>query len=293
MPNDVIDRVVQHVNTYHADAFQRLDTFLTRLQVYCSHRRFVVARMGSTGSTWLAKLLNSHPDVFCSHEQVVSQIYPAREFGGADIERLIEHLATDCMHNAYAAVGDVGSVWSGYAIGLSGKFTTGLLIRHPAHIVNRRLVTRALDFTTIGPEARMSIETLWGIPMDSVEPLDQAFIHDLHTFACQLYRLDQIDCVMRVEDFREPERCHESLQQLTGIEYEEPLVTRALACRVNVGPVTRSVPEILEGFTPDQRDWYERILGDVASHFGYDLYSNEISTPAFAPRARALNESIL
>jgi hypothetical protein len=29
-----------------------------------THRRFLVTRMGSSGSTWLAKLLNSHPEVF-------------------------------------------------------------------------------------------------------------------------------------------------------------------------------------------------------------------------------------
>src|SRR5262249_44413505 len=95
MADDIVDRITQHVETHHADALQRINTFLTRLQVSCSHRRLVVARMGSTGSTWLAKLLNSHPDVFCSHEFVVAQVYPAREYGVPDVERLIEHLATD------------------------------------------------------------------------------------------------------------------------------------------------------------------------------------------------------
>src|SRR5262245_7494834 len=260
---------------------QRINTFLTRLQVSCSHRRFVVARMGSTGSTWLAQLLHSHPDVFCSHEFVVAQVYPAREYGVPDVERLIEHLATDCMHGAYSAAGDVGSVWSGYAIALSGRFTTGLLIRHPARIVNRRLSTGALHFTTIDPEARTSVQKLWGIPMASIEPLNQAFIHDLHTFACQVRRLDRFDCVMRVEDLRDAERCHEAVQALTGMEYEERLVSRALAGRVNVGPVSRSVPEIVDCFTPDQRGWYERILGNVLPRFGYDLYSDELSTLAF------------
>src|SRR5262249_16066206 len=158
-----------------------------------------------------------------------------------------------CMHGAYAAAGDVGSVWSGYAIALSGKFTTGLLIRHPARIVNRRLATRALHFTTIGPEACRSIEALWGISLGSVEPLNQAFVDDLHTFACQACRLDRIDCVMRIEDLKDPERCREALERLTGIEYEERLVSGALACKVNVGPASRTVPEIVGGFTCDQR----------------------------------------
>src|SRR5262245_38411562 len=142
MPDDVVDRITHHVETHHSDALRRIDAFITRLQVHGLHRRFIVARMGTTGSTWLAKLLNSHPDVFCSHELIVAQVYPAREFGVADVERLIELLATNCLHGAYVAAGDVGSVWSGYAIALTGKFTTGLLIRHPARIVNRRLSTQ-------------------------------------------------------------------------------------------------------------------------------------------------------
>src|SRR5215831_7852275 len=36
---------------------------LSVLEMTGSHRRFLVARQGSTGSTWLAKLINSHPDV--------------------------------------------------------------------------------------------------------------------------------------------------------------------------------------------------------------------------------------
>jgi hypothetical protein len=248
--------------------------------------------MGTTGSSWLAKLLNSHPDVFCSHEQIVAQVFPARRFGAADIERLIELLATNCLHGAYAAIGDVGSVWSGYAIALTGMFRTGLLIRHPAHLVNRRLAYRSLDFTTIGADACSSIQALWDISMDSVEPLNQAFIHDLHTFACQAWRLERIDCIIRLEDLQDPERCHEALWKLTGVEYEERLVSGAAASRVNVGPVNRSVPEIVERFTPDQLEWYERILGNVVSHFGYDLYSDETATPGFLKRAASLEMAL-
>jgi hypothetical protein len=281
MPEQIVDRITRHVDSAYAEGLRRADAFRSRLQVQCGHRCFVVARMGSTGSTWLAKLLNSHPDVFCSHERVVSHVFPATGFDASDLEHLIELLASDCMHGAYEAAGDVGSVWLGYAVALQGKFTTGLLARHPARVVNTRLTTRGLSFTVISPEARSCIEALWGISLDSMDPIDQAFVHDLHTFASQVRGIDRIDCVMRIEDLLDAGHCREALATLTGIEYREDLITGALACRTNTRATRRSVPEIVEAFTPDQRRWYEHILADVAPHFGYDLFSDRTSEPAF------------
>lgn len=272
--SEVVEQITRYIEAHYADAIERADTFAASLQVSHTHRRFVVARMGTTGSTWLAKLLNSHPDVFCSHEQIVPLTYPAAGFGAPDIERLIEILATNCMHGAYAAAGDVGSVWSGYALALSGKFTTGLLIRHPARLVNRRLASGTLYLTTIDAKACRAIEALWGISMDAIDPVNQAFIHDLHTFACQVFHLDRIDCLMRIEDLRDAEQCSAALKTLTGIDYPHHLVETALASRINTGPGSLSVPRILDQFTLDQRSWYERILGSVAEQFGYDLYSD-------------------
>jgi hypothetical protein len=84
---------------------------LSELEVSGSHRRFLVQRLGSTGSTWVAKLLNSHPDVFCYHEGVIAKIFPSRSYGNAEILTFIDLIAEDRMHDAYAAVGDVGSTW--------------------------------------------------------------------------------------------------------------------------------------------------------------------------------------
>jgi hypothetical protein len=97
MPDDTRSRVVRHVETAYSAPLSRIDDFVSRLHVSYSHRRFVVARMGATGSTWLAKLLNSHPDVFCSHERIIAQVFPAGEFGAPDLEKLIELLAADGM----------------------------------------------------------------------------------------------------------------------------------------------------------------------------------------------------
>ena len=67
------------------DVFRDVAATLSGLPVAGSHRRFLVHRLGSTGSTWLAKLLNSHPDVFCYHEGVISKIFPARSYGNEEI----------------------------------------------------------------------------------------------------------------------------------------------------------------------------------------------------------------
>ena len=63
-----------------------------------AHRRFVVNRMGSTGSTWLARLLNSHPDVLCSHESIIGRVFPQRWYTSQDLVDLVRLLAADTLH---------------------------------------------------------------------------------------------------------------------------------------------------------------------------------------------------
>src|SRR5277367_7028576 len=79
----------------------------SQLEILGNHRRFVVARMGSTGSTWLAKLLNSHVDVFCTHEQVLCRVASAGAVSSADTCSLVREIATSTHHGAYRAAGDV------------------------------------------------------------------------------------------------------------------------------------------------------------------------------------------
>jgi hypothetical protein len=68
---------------------------------------------------WLAKLLNSHPDVFCYHEGVVSRVLPNRSYTQEDIFDFIDSLALNSTNGAYQAVGDVGSVWLGHIMNLA------------------------------------------------------------------------------------------------------------------------------------------------------------------------------
>src|SRR5438105_4434195 len=133
--NKTASILIETCNAVSGDIWRDIAARLSELQVSGPHRRFLVQRLGSTGSTWLAKLLNSHPDVFCYQEGVISKIFPARSYGNEEILGFIQLLSEDRMHDAYAAVGDVGSTWLPHVLALPrDKFSSGLLLRHPARM---------------------------------------------------------------------------------------------------------------------------------------------------------------
>jgi hypothetical protein len=160
-----------------------------------THRRFLVTRMGSTGSTWLVKLLNSHPEVFCYHEGVVAQVFPATSYTSDDVVTFIRWLCHDTMHRAYRAVGDAGSVGLGHIHALpKGLFTTGVLLRHPARMLNTRLKVFKTDqsFTQIDPQCLRSIEETWGIQASKRDEMDQIFLQDLFHFCTLVKPLNDV-----------------------------------------------------------------------------------------------------
>jgi hypothetical protein len=232
--------------------------------------RFAVARMGSTGSTWFAKLLNSHPEVYCSHEGVAARAYPARTYGSDDIIRFVDWLACDNMHGAYAAIGDVGSIWQSHAPALRG-FQTALLVRHPARLLRTRLITYPMDQSFTEINADSDVCELRGIVMAACEPLDRVFLHDLHIFAAQAWGLDRGIPVIRIEDMTQTSVCLRALRRLTGIDYDPALVERANRKRVNQHATPVAIPEIIASFTPRQREWYRLFLDEAAPLLGYDL----------------------
>jgi hypothetical protein len=226
--------------------------------------------MGSTGSGWLAKLLNSHPEVFCSHEAVVARAYPESSYGPADIFCFIDWLARSTMHGAYTSIGDVGSVWQSHAAALRG-FTTAVLVRHPARVLNTRLATYPNDqsFTEIDTES--DVRKLWGIEMALCDPLDRVFLHDLFIYASQTWALERGIRLIRIEDMAHTDCCLLELKYLTGIDYDPVLVQQANRKRVNQRTKTMSLPEIIRSFSPRQREWYRLILREAAPRLGYDL----------------------
>jgi hypothetical protein len=235
--------------------------------------RFLIGRMGSTGSTWLAKLLDSHPEVSCSHEGFVSQVFPRDNCSASDIDRFIQYFAWDVKHNAYRAVGDVGSAWSTHLPYL--PFTTALLLRHPARLLHTRLRIYPNDqsfFPSVSESAHTCIREIWGIHSEDCDTTDQAFLYDAFIFASQVWAIGKVDMLIRIEDLGVAEYCHQTLRALTGEEYDPAIVERSISNRVNQrsGP-TKSVQEIVAGFSALQRDWYHIILGDVIEEFGYSL----------------------
>jgi hypothetical protein len=233
-------------------------------------RRFVVARMGSTGSAWLAKLLNSHPDVFCSHEGVAARAYPARSYGHADILRFLNWLAWDTMHGAYTAIGDVGSIWQLHAAALR-EFQTAVLMRHPARLLNTRLATYAHDRSFTEIETDADLREVWDIDMSACEPLDRVFLHDLFIFASQTWAAERGVRLIRIEDMSDTAHCLRELAHLTGIDYDPGLVERAIRKRVNQRAQPMAIPQIVASFTPRQREWYGLVLREAAPRLGYDL----------------------
>jgi hypothetical protein len=265
--------IVAVITRLHGPALAEVAARLSQLKIAGDVRRFMVARMGSTGSTWLAKLLNSHPDVYCSHEGFVSQLYPKNQCTGDDVLRFIEYFAWDTKHYAYEAVGDVGSIWVGHAAFLPG-FTTGLLTRHPARILYTRLCTYGEDrsFSEIPPESAVTLRELWGIDLDRYDDMDCIFLHDALTFASQVWVLDKTNLVIRIEDLNDISYCQTTLHALTGLNYQEGLVMSATRKRINQRTgAPLPVSEIVARFTPRQRDWYNLLLADVAPRFGYSL----------------------
>jgi hypothetical protein len=232
--------------------------------------------MGSTGSTWFAKLLDSHPEVHCTHEGLIQQVYPNTRYTPDDVLRFIEYFAWDAKHSAYLAVGDIGSAFFTHLPYLT-SFTTGILMRHPAKILHTRLCTYATDqsFTEIAPETAVAVSELWGIDLNCYDSMDRIFLNDIFVFATQLGAVGKTDLTIRIEDLNRLSYCHETLKRLTNLDYDEGLITSALRLRTNQrsGPAI-PVKDIVERFSPRQRDWYSSMLADVAPCFGYSLFED-------------------
>src|SRR5882724_7039040 len=201
------------------------------------HRRFLVNRMGGTGSSWLVKLLNTHPDVFCYHEGVIVRTYPSSSYGSDDIVSFIAWLAEDDMKSAYRAVGDVGSAWLGHVTSIPKElFTTGILLRHPARILNTRLNVFEKDnsFTEINAECLNRIQQTWGINGHECGEMDQIFLQDLYNLKMQIDAASSVDIVIQLELMTtDLDYCADMLHRLTGQYYELSLIEPILENPVN------------------------------------------------------------
>ncbi|MGE5206428.1 MAG: hypothetical protein ACM3PW_12500 [Chlamydiota bacterium] len=256
------------------------------------HRRFLVNRMGSTGSTWLVKLLNSHPDVFCYHEGVLAQVFPATSYSSDDVVRFIHWLIRDDMHGAYRAIGDVGSTWLGHIQALpKGMFTVGVLLRHPARMLNTRLKVYKTDqsFTEIDHSCLRKIEESWGIKADRHGKMDQIFLQDLFHLCNQISGLRGVDVIIQLERMANADYCCDILHRLTDLHHERSLVELFLNNPVNRRTERNvSVAEIVGSFTDDQRAWYRQALQTSLPQCGYTVEDDSF-VPLAGQRASGEN----
>ena len=83
---------------------------------------FIVASFGRSGTVWLSKILNSHPDVMAYHEGAMKQVYPRGWFeaGMTETEHwfsAIKDMAPwDVELRSYSAVGDLNSFFGFHRI---------------------------------------------------------------------------------------------------------------------------------------------------------------------------------
>lgn len=89
--------------------------FIFRKKVEQTPRYFAFLTPGHSGSLWLTKILNSHPDVLCWHEGVYQRVFPLRYWQVTKKDRLawfnsIRHPSANHYRKIYKAIGDVGSL---------------------------------------------------------------------------------------------------------------------------------------------------------------------------------------
>ncbi|HTE89125.1 MAG TPA: hypothetical protein VK639_09240 [Terriglobales bacterium] len=291
----ICDRIKSEEKAAPADNADALRASLSKLDIRGEHHRFLVNRMGSSGSTWLVKLLNSHPDVFCYHEGVLAQIYPQKSYTSEHVVNFIRSLAWDDMHGAYKAIGDVGSSWLGHIHAVPRNlFTTGILLRHPARMLNTRLKVFEKDksFTKIDPSTLRQTEERWGIK--ACNEMDQIFVQDLFHIVMQIRAVDTVDVVIQLERMNDVEYCCNILQQLTGIHHEPSVVDLFIHNPVNRRTNTVSLQAVLQEFSSEQRAWYNAMLKEDLPRCGYALDSDELlETPTRPPSADGVPRSAL
>jgi hypothetical protein len=188
----------------------------------------------------------------------------------------ISWLAAHEMNSAYKTVGDVGSAWISHLASIpKGVLTTGILLRHPARMLNTRLRVYRDDksYTEIDRECLKRIEQTWAIPALKCSEMDKIFLQDLYNFRTQIEALGSVDVVMQLERLNsDVDYCEDVLHRLTGLYYErsliEPMVRNPVNRRTEKGVSLRT---ILGGFTEQQQAWYRLLLQDSISSAGYDL----------------------
>ncbi len=275
MTDPVVAKVINILNPLRKSLFaEKYADRYRALKAGSSDRRFLVTRMGGTGSAWLAKVLNSHSDVFCSHEGILAQVYPRTTYDADDLFKFTERLAADIMHGAYRAFGDVGSAWlPQFRLIPRSLFTTAMLVRHPIRVLNTRLSRLPANDMSHREIDREQIEAIFDVDTRGLGPRDLHFLHDAGIWArsiVEALHFRPVEHVIRIEDLADTHNLIDVLRQFTGLEYSEALVKPFVNAPVNRGDGTAlSTANIFSRFTDQQQHWYLQYIDPLAKKVGY------------------------
>ncbi|MEA2935890.1 MAG: hypothetical protein QOD74_2536, partial [Variibacter sp.] len=201
-----VKRLLEHVQDQLVCFGPKWATEYAALTNIGEPRRFFVSRLGGSGSTWFAKTLNSHPDVFCSHEGVLALVYPRRAYDDDDHFRFIERMARDNMHGSYRAIGDVGSTWLGQQIVFPKQWTTGWLVRHPVRTLNtvmQNVLAEGEGFPPVAETEWNPISLMFEVDCAKLSPGDLFLLHQAEVWARSLLYVKYFraaDHIIRIED---------------------------------------------------------------------------------------------
>lgn len=241
-----------------------------------NHQRFLVNRMGNTGSTWLAKLLNAHPEVFCEHEGVVSRIWPRSAYDEEDILQYVEFIAAYERHEAYFAVGDIGSTWLNHVIEApADEFSTAILLRHPIRILNTRLRQVRSGYVEFTDFATAEIQRYFAIDPNTLGEADRYFVNDCAVFLSVAEHFGDVGSVIRIEGFCDQAYATSVLKELTGLTYPPDLIQKLWFQRINSHNNASDPARIFAGFSSWQQDFYMTHIDPVARATGYELANDE------------------
>lgn len=247
--------------------------FYSTLDYKGYHRRFLVNRMGATGSSWLAKLINSHPDAYCFLEGAARRVFPRTDCRERDIFNFIRYLAWDTQHLAYRAFGDVGSVFLGHVVyAPKDRFTTAILTRHPLRMLHTRLVSIAKGETNFTQFNADGILRMFGVSLCDVSETDAHFLNDCCIWAGTAEHFGDVDVLIQIESLKDPMVAQDVLLKLTGLSYQKKTIEALNSQIINSRTDTENTLEkIFESFTPTQKEWYAGHVAPLADAVGYTL----------------------
>ena len=242
---------------------------------------FAVLSWGCAGTTWLAKALNSHPEIFCVHGvnfalRVGSE--PRLQFEGVEYAAFVERLA-----RYYPVVGDVHGLNPSDMVPLRKKlgaaFACAVLVREPIERLKSRLSFRGLPTRRPNLDLVDELMERLELPLADLDEEGRFFVHSANMLNTIL-REQEHGPVYRMEDVTtSPKVFAELLVHLTGGVIEPDPVWLDWTLRV---PAVRVAPTEKPDLTDEQWELLARVVQPEA-WAAYEAVGYERPTFVAAP----------